>query len=96
MLEYVVGRLESREVLKKLFWMSKLGRFRLSEVELVVVDRFAVGGMRTVRLSNDAILAEDRIILLDADAQIPIHRVIEIRAGGETLWRKGQSVRTKN
>lgn len=87
----MVGRLESYEVLKKLFWMSKAGEFDLSEVELVVVDRLAVEGARTVRLSGNAVLARDRIILPDADSQIPIHRVVEIRACGETLWRKGQS-----
>ncbi|MEM4775304.1 MAG: RNA repair domain-containing protein [Sulfolobales archaeon] len=90
-----MGKLESYEVLKKLFWMSKVRKLSLSEVELVVTDRSVVGGVKTFRLSDGAILMKDRVVLADLGTQIPLHRIIEVRAGGELLWRKDRGVQTR-
>ncbi|MEM4831759.1 MAG: hypothetical protein QW740_04940, partial [Sulfolobales archaeon] len=65
-----MGKLESYEVLKKLFWMSKVRKLSLSEVELVVTDRSVVGGVKTFRLSDGAILMKDRVVLADLGTQI--------------------------
>ncbi|MCX8184743.1 MAG: RNA repair domain-containing protein [Sulfolobales archaeon] len=86
-----MGRLESYEVLKKLFWMSRVGELILSEVEIVVVDRNTVSGVRSIKLSNSSILMKDRVVLSESNTQIPIHRIVEIKIGGESLWRKKQS-----
>ncbi|MEM0066174.1 MAG: RNA repair domain-containing protein [Sulfolobales archaeon] len=90
-----MGRLESYEVLKKLFWMSKSRKLSLSEIELVVTDRSVVRGVKTFRLSDSAILMKDRVVLADLDTQIPLHRIVEIRAGGELLWKKDRGAQTR-
>lgn len=94
-LEYVVGRLESYELLKKLFWMSRSGQLSLATVELLIIDRSSLNGVKLIKLSDSAILMKDRVVILGDDAQIPIHRVIEIRAGGECLWRRSRGARMK-
>lgn len=89
-----MGRLESLEVLKRLFWMARCGSINLNDVELVVVDRSATGGVKLIELDDNAMLLKDRVIT--SGAQIPAHRIIEIRLGGETLWRKEFNARTKS
>ncbi len=90
-----MGRLESYEVLKRLFWMMRSGQLEASAVELVVVDRSAPEGLGTVKLPGDAVLMKDRVVLPDSDTQIPLHRVVEVRVGGETVWRRSRSAPTR-
>ncbi|MEM2207696.1 MAG: RNA repair domain-containing protein [Sulfolobales archaeon] len=90
-----MGRLESYEVLKKLFWMSRSGGLNLPEIELIVTDRSTTRGVKTFRLSDSAILMKDRVVLADSDTQIPLHRIVEIRVSGELLWKRGQGVQTR-
>ncbi len=95
-MEHVVGRLESYDVLKRLFWMLRSGRLDASAVELVVVDRSVLEGVRVVKLSEDAILMKDRVVLPSGGTQIPLHRVVEVRVSGETLWRRGSGAPTRS
>lgn len=88
-----MGRLESYEVLKKLFWLSKLGRLDIGDVELVVADRSAVCGIKIFKLDCESILMKDRVVL--SDTHIPLHRVVEIRSEGKCLWRKSRGAQTK-
>lgn len=89
-----MGRLESLEVLKKLFWMARCGSISLSDVKLAVVDRSATGGVKLVELDGNAMLLRDRVIT--SGAQIPVHRIVEIKLGGETLWRREFRAQTKS
>lgn len=81
-----MGRLESYDVLKKLFWLSKLGHLNIKDVELVVTDRSTICGTKTIKLDYDSVLMKDRIVL--SDTHIPLHRIEEIRLEGKCLWRK--------
>lgn len=94
-LEYVVGRLEPYELLKKLFWMSRSGQLSLATVELLIIDRSSLNGEKLVKLSDSAILMKDRVVIPEDGTQIPIHRVIEIREGDECLWRRSRGARMK-
>lgn len=81
-----MGRLESYEVLKKLLWRAKSGDLDLDNVEVTVIDRAAPTGERIVRLGTEVILMKDRLII--SDAQIPLHRLVEIRVCGESIWKR--------
>lgn len=88
-----MGRLESYNVLKKLFWLSRLGRLNIKDVELVVTDRSSICGTRTFKLNHDSVLMKDRVVL--SDTHIPLHRVEEIRLEGRCLWRKSRGAQKR-
>ncbi|MCS7098845.1 MAG: RNA repair domain-containing protein [Sulfolobales archaeon] len=90
-----MGKVEAREVLKKLFWMARSGELNLADVEIVVIDRITLSGVRGIKLSESSILMKDRVIVSESGAQIPMHRVVEVRVRGETLWRR-ESARAKS
>ena len=89
-----MGRLGQYEVLKRVFWEARSGGLSLDSVEVVIVDRTSTGGERVVRLGAGVILMKDRLVL--SDVQIPLHRLVEIRVGGERVWRREKAVRKRS
>jgi len=73
-----------RDILNRLKWDP---RFDFRDVEVVYVDRVAGKGYSS--LSGEEI--EDvghKFIFLIGDVMIPMHRVVEVKYKGRTVWSK--------
>ncbi len=73
-----------RDILNRLKWDP---RFDFRDVEVVYVDRVAGKGYSS--LSGEEI--EDvghKFIFLTGDVMIPMHRVVEVKYRGRTVWSK--------
>ena len=81
-----MGRLEVYETLKKVFWLARVGRLSLDNVELVVLDRSSASGVKRLQLSSEALLLRDRVVA--GDSQIPLHRILEVWVEGRCVWRR--------
>ena len=76
-------------MLNKIKWLSNEEELRRYEV--VIFDRGETSGTKVIRLGGDVKILRDRLIV--GESTIPMHRVIEIRKDGETLWRRNASLR---
>lgn len=56
---------------------------------IVVLDRASPSGMREIPLALVKVLGDYLVI---GEVLIPMHRVMEIRKGGKTVWRRRGSV----
>ena len=56
---------------------------------VVVMDRASPTGLREIPLSMVKVLGNYLVI---GETVIPMHRVVEIRKGGKTVWRRKGSV----
>lgn len=56
---------------------------------IVLIDRAVPSGMRELPLAHVKVLGDYLVI---GDVLIPMHRVVEIRKGGKTIWRRKGSV----
>lgn len=58
---------------------------------IVYIDRDPVAGQRLAELRADRVIgvSEWAMTLDDGDTVIPLHRVVEIRGPGGTVWRRG-------
>ena len=76
-------------MLNKVMWVDRTNLHRYS---VIVIDRLRPGGLREVRLSESVKVLKDRLII--GETTIPIHRIVEIRKDGESIWvRKSASAR---
>ncbi len=76
-------------MLNKIKWLSNEEELRRYEV--VILDRGETSGTKVIRLGGNVKILRDRLIV--GESTIPMHRVIEIRKDGETLWRRNASLR---
>ncbi len=56
---------------------------------VVVLDRASPSGVREIPLALVKVLGDYLVI---GEVLIPMHRVVEIRKGGKTVWRRKGSV----
>ncbi len=52
---------------------------------IVVLDRASPSGMREIPLALVKVLGDYLVI---GEVLIPMHRIVEIRKGGKTVWRR--------
>ncbi|MCD6324206.1 MAG: DUF504 domain-containing protein [Desulfurococcales archaeon] len=74
-----------RAALSRVLWTSPPEELR--EYEVVFIDRGEPSGLSTLRLGGEVKVLRDRIVV--GEKIIPLHRVLEIRRGGEVVWRRG-------
>ncbi len=61
---------------------------------VVVLDRVSPSGLREIPLAIVKVLGDYLVI---GEVLIPMHRVVEIRRGGKTVWRrKGSAYRSSS
>ncbi len=73
-----------RDILNRLKWDNS---FDFSKVEVVYIDRAKNSGLSSV--SGEEI--EDvghKFLFLIGDVMIPMHRIVEIKYSGKTIWSK--------
>ncbi|MEM0503574.1 MAG: DUF504 domain-containing protein [Archaeoglobaceae archaeon] len=75
-------RFSAREMLNKLKWDP---RFDFSQCVVVCVDRFH--GTIEINAAEIESIGHKFLYLKDGRA-LPQHRIIEIRYGGEVVWRR--------
>lgn len=75
-------RYSAREMLNKLKWDP---RFDFSKVVIIYVDRFS--GSKEISAEYIESIGYKFIYLKDGKA-IPQHRLIEIRYGSDTVWKR--------
>ena len=69
------------DILNKLKWTNQLDR-----AEIVILHRGAPDDRKTISGKEIIELGRDRF--LTQDSCIPLHRVLEVRLEGKTLWRR--------
>uniref|UniRef100_A0A7J2THK6 UPF0248 protein ENP88_02925 n=1 Tax=Archaeoglobus fulgidus TaxID=2234 RepID=A0A7J2THK6_ARCFL len=72
----------AREILNKLKWHPE---YDFSKVEIVCMDRFS-GSIRISAREIEEI--GQKFLFLKDGKMIPQHRIIEIRYGDETVWKR--------
>ncbi len=77
------GKGEIREILSAMLW--KPGE-RPGDYEIVFESRGTETGLETIR-GDEVRVAADRI-LLPGGTVIPMHRIVEIRVRGSTVWTR--------
>jgi len=77
-------------MLSKIKWTSS--KSELKRYAVIILDRSNASGTREIRLNDYVKILRDRLIV--GDSVIPMHRVIEIRKEGETLWRRNAFLRS--
>ncbi len=73
-----------RAELSKILWTSQPEE--LLEYEVIYVDRMMPSGLGSLNLGQNAKVLSDRILI--DDRVIPLHRVVEVRKGGEVIWKR--------
>ncbi len=77
-------KVEVHEILKKLIHTSDPKE--LSEYSVLIVNRGTWNNVMELPLNANVKLLKDRILF--NDLTIPLHRVIEVRRKGITIWRR--------
>lgn len=75
-------RFSAREILNRLKWDS---RFDFSRATIVFVDRFS-GETEISAVEIESI--GHKFVYLKGGKAIPQHRIVEIRYGGEVVWKR--------
>ncbi|QIW23554.1 DUF504 domain-containing protein [Sulfolobus sp. S-194] len=71
-----------KDAINKIFYTRK----DVSEIYLIIRDR--VKGISEIPFSNIERIDNYYVYLNDSETVIPLHRVIEIREKGKTLWKR--------
>jgi len=71
-------------MLSKIKWTTPPEKLR--EYSVIIRDRKKAGGYSEIMLSDNVQILRDRLIV--GEKIIPIHRVVEIRKGGKSIWRR--------
>jgi len=83
------GKAEIREILSAMLW--KPGE-RPEDYEILYISRGTETGLDSVRGSELLEVRSDRMVLPDGTV-IPLHRVVEVRVRGESIWERDRSSR---
>ncbi|MCS7118849.1 MAG: DUF504 domain-containing protein [Archaeoglobaceae archaeon] len=75
-------RYSARETLNKLRWHPQ---YDFSKVVIIYIDRFE--GNKEIRAENIESIGHKFLYLKDGKV-IPQHRIVEIRYGGNSVWKK--------
>lgn len=83
------GRMNARQILSKLGWHPE---FDLQEAKVTIVHRGAPGDARVIEGSDIKELGPAFILVVtpEGEVEIPYHRILQIEARGQTLWRKSE------
>lgn len=77
----------AREVLNRLKWHPRL---KLDDAEVTIIHRGAPGNIRVIKGNEIRELGHAfmRVTSQEGEVEIPYHRILQIEACGEVLWRK--------
>jgi uncharacterized protein (UPF0248 family) len=71
-------------ILNKIKWTTP--KEEMDKYEVMVIDRKSLTGFTIISLNEGVQVLRDRIIT--GNKVIPLHRVVEIRYKGSTIWRR--------